>query len=149
MEQPVDVASLIERLRARVGTEAAAYSRLVEPGALVKFARATGQTEAVYLDPARGPVAAPTYISTFCADGLAGLFQLDLPLPVFVHSDDVAELGEPIRGGDTITTSGQLVDVFVKNGRRGPVVYQTARLRLQNQHGQHVATLDVSSANFQ
>lgn len=146
--EPADIPALLARLRERIGTRAAPTARLVEPGALAKFSRATGQTDPIYLDPAHGPLAPPTYLSTFCAEGLAGLFVLDLPLAMFLHTDDVAELGEPIRGGDTIATEGELVDVFRKDGRRGPMLFQTARLVLTNQRGAHVATLDVSTASF-
>lgn len=147
-EEPVEIDAMLAQLRARIGMRAAPFSRLVESGALAKFARATGQTEPLFLDTANGPVAPPTYLSTFCADGLAGLFLLDLPLAMFLHTDDVAELGSPIMGGDTISTEGVLVDVFRKDGRRGPMLFQTARLTLTNQDGAHVATLDVSTASF-
>jgi acyl dehydratase len=146
--EPIDVDALVDQLRARIGTRAAPFSRLVEPGALAKFARATGQTDPLFLDIANGPVAPPTYLSTFCAEGLAGLFVLDLPLAMFLHTDDIAALGEPIRGGDTIFTQGELLDVFRKDGRRGPMLFQTARLTLTNQRAAHVATLEVSAASF-
>lgn len=145
---PIDIEALLDDLRRRIGTRAEPASRLVEPGALAKFARATGQTDPLFLDTALGPVAPPTYLSTFCAEGLAGLFILDLPLAMFLHTDDVAALGVPIRGGDMIHSEGELVDVFVKQGRRGPMLFQTARLTLSNQDGAHVATLDVSTASF-
>jgi hypothetical protein len=146
--EAIDVDALLSKLRARIGTKAASVSRRVEPGALAKFSRATGQTDSRFLDHAYGPVAPLTYISTFCADGLAGLFMLDLPLATFLHTDDVAELGEPILGGDTITTAGELLDAFRKDGRRGPMLFQRARLLLTNQRDAHVATLDVSTASF-
>lgn len=146
--ETIDIEALIEALRQRIGTRAAPTSRLVEAGALAKFSRATSQIDPLFLDIALGPVAPPTYLSTFCAEGLAGLFTLDLPLAMFLHTDDVAELGVPIRGGDMIFTEGELVDVFLKQGRRGPMLFQTARLVLTNQAEEHVATLDVSTASF-
>lgn len=150
MSEPaaIDIEALLEQLRCRIGTRAEPTSRLVEAGALAKFSRATGQTDPLFLDTALGPVAPPTYLSIFCAEGLAGLFMLDLPLAMFLHTDDVAELGAPIRGGDIISTAGELVDVFLKEGRRGPMLFQTARLVLTNQEDELVATLDVSTASF-
>ncbi len=144
----LDVEALAERLRARIGTQAAPTTSLVEAGALVKFAKATGQADARFLDPDQGPVAPPTFLSTFCAPGLAGLFELDLPLKMFLHTDDAVELGAPIRGGDTITTAGELTDIFVKQGRRGAMLFQTAKLSLTNQRTEWVATLTVSVASF-
>lgn len=144
----VDLEALLVRLRSRVGIKAKPSSRLVEPGALIKFSRATGQTDPLFLEAEHGPLAPATYLSTFCAEGLAGMFDLDLPLAMFLHTDDVVELGESIRGGDTITTEGELIDVFPKQGRRGPMLFQTARLVLRNQHALHVATLRVSTASF-
>lgn len=146
--EAIEIGTLLDELRKRIGTRAEATSRLVEPGALVKFARATGQSDPLFLDPEMGPVAPPTYLSTFCAEGLQGLFKLDLPLAMFLHTDDVAELGVPIRGGDTIFTEGELVDVFLKEGRRGPMLFQMARMHLTNQNGERVAALDVSTASF-
>lgn len=67
MIPPKDLDALLSRLRARIGAKAQPTARLVEPGALVKFARATNQTDPCFLDLECGPVAPPTYISTFCA----------------------------------------------------------------------------------
>lgn len=141
--------ALLAQLRARIGTRSAAVSRRIEPGALVKFAKATGQTDPLYLQEAHGPLAPPTYLSTFCAEGLAGVFAVDLPLKMFLHTDDAVDMGEPIRGGDTITAAGELVDVILKHGKRGPMLFQTGEITMTNQHYERVATVRVSMVNFQ
>lgn len=143
-----DLDIILARLKDRVGARAPAYVRKVEPGALIKFARATGQMEAMYVEERYGPIAAPTYLSTFCSPAMVGLMKLDLPLGMFLHTDDVCELGVPISGGDIISTSAELVDVFLKQGRKGPMLFQVASLVLTNQRGEHAGTLRVSAASF-
>lgn len=148
MSETVDVDAVAQRLRAKIGTRGKSTQHKVEPGALIKFARATGQTHPQFLDEEHGPIAAPSWLSRYCADACAGLIELDVGLPMFLHSDDAARLGAPIRGGDTITASSHLADVFVKRGKRGAMLFQTVEMELTNQHEAYVATVRVSAVSF-
>lgn len=148
MSEPINLDFIVTRLRAKIGQRGKTVRHKVEPGALIKFARATGQIHPHFLDEQHGPIAAPTWLSRYCADACAGLIELDIGLPMFLHSDDAARLGSPIRGGDTITTSSHLADVFVKQGKQGAMLFQTVEMELTNQHGTHVATVRVSAVSF-
>jgi len=140
--------ALLEKLRQRVGETRGPLVRMIEAGALIRFAAATGQTHPRYFDKSLGPVAAPTYVSTFCADAIADLIDLDLGLPMFLHSDDVAELGAPIVAGDEIRATARYVDAFAREGKRGTMLFQTAEMILVNQSDAHVATVRVSAVSF-
>lgn len=148
MSDAADLKTIVERLRSKIGTRGKSKQHKVEPGALIKFARATGQTHPHYLDEQHGPIASPTWLSRYCADACEGLIELDIGLPMFLHSDDVARLGAPIRGGDVITASSHLADVFIKKGKRGAMLFQTVEMELTNQHKAHVATVRVSAVSF-
>lgn len=159
MSAGVDRASLealVERLRSRIGMTTTPVTRQVEAGALIKFARATGQTDPLYLSrdaAAEGPfgavVAAPTYISTFVAEAMGGtLIDLDLPLSMFLHTDDAVELGAPILAGDDIAAVARYADAYLRDGRDGPLLFQIAEIEMTNQHGQQVAQLRVGAVSF-
>lgn len=147
---------VVERLRRRIGTPGRSVRRTIEEGALVKFALATGQTDPLYVDPdaARaGPygavLAAPTYLSTFCNDTLGdGLFDFDLPLGMFLHTDDAVEIGGPIVAGDVIRAEARYADAYARQGRNGPLLFQVAELTLTNQRDERVAVIRVGSVSF-
>lgn len=151
---PPDLAPHVERLRRRIGNEAPPVLRRIEPGALIKFAKAIGETNPLYLDEAYAKttrfgalIAAPTYVSTF-TDALNGdLFDFDLPLKRFLHSDDAVQNFQPIRAGDLISTTARYVDVYVREGRNGPLLFQAVELRLTRQ-AEPVATVRVASVSF-
>jgi acyl dehydratase len=145
----------VERLRKRIGTTGVPATRKVEAGALIKFARATGQTDPIFLDEEQARrglfgavIAAPTYLSTFCADAMSGLIDLDLPLSMFLHTDDIVELGEPIRAGDCISAVARYADAYIREGRSGPLLFQITEMTLTNQNGEHVALVRVGTVSF-
>lgn len=145
-----------ERLKGRIGTTGATVVRRVEEGALVKFALATGQTDPLYVDPEaarRGPygavLASPTYLSTFTNGTMGdGFFDFDLPVKMFLHTDDAVELGAPIVAGDEISATARYADVYLRQGRSGAMLFQVAELTMTNQRDEHVATLRVGSVSF-
>jgi acyl dehydratase len=145
----------VERLRARIGMERGPVTRTVEAGALIKFARSIGETNPLYLDEAYarttrfgGLIAAPTYVSCFTADVLTGgLFDFDLPFKRFLHSDDEVENHQPIRAGDAIAASARYADVYVREGRGGPLLFQVAEMHLRRD-GEPVAQVRVASVSF-
>ncbi|MDO7842289.1 FAS1-like dehydratase domain-containing protein [Sphingomonas immobilis] len=150
-----DLQPHVDRLRTRIGTIGPGVSRRIEVGALVKFAHATGQTDPLYIDEAaaaKGPfgaiIAAPTYVSTFCAETMAGLLTFDLPLSMFLHTDDAVDLGVPIRAGDVISGEARYAEAYLREGRAGPLLFQIAEMTLSNQDGARVATVRVGSVSF-
>jgi acyl dehydratase len=144
----------IARLRTRIGRQSAPKTRRIEAGALIKFAKAIGETDPLYLDEdyARttrfgGLIAAPTYVSTF-TDALGpDLFDFDLPLARFLHSDDAVENFSPIRPGDEIATVCRYVDAYARPGRAGPLLFQVVELRL-TRADEPVAKVRVASVSF-
>jgi acyl dehydratase len=67
---------------------------------------------------------------------------------MFLHSDDIAELGAPILAGDEIRASARYVDAYLREGKRGPMLFQTAEMKLTNQADAHVATVRVSAVSL-
>ena len=144
-------------LKRKIGHHSGPHVRAVEAGAIAKFARAIGETNPLFFDDAYarttrfgGIIAPPTYASCFITPLLPGeMFELDLPpLAKALHSDDIAENGLPIRAGDVLTTVARYADVFIKQGRSGPILFQAADLTVTNQDGQRVALIRMLSANF-
>lgn len=149
---PEQLDRLVQQLRGRIGVTGPTVTRRVEAGALAKFGRATGQTDPRFLDP-RQPdgamIAPPTYLSVFCNDTMGGgVITHDLPFDMFLHTDDAVEIHAPIRAGDDITAVARYADVYLKQGRNGPMLFQIAEMTLTNQHGAKVATVSVGSVSF-
>jgi N-terminal half of MaoC dehydratase len=146
-----------ERLKRKIGHQSGPYVQSVEAGGIAKFARAIGETNPIFFDDAYarntrfgGIIAPPTYASCFITPLLPGeMFELDLPpLTKALHSDDIAENDMPIRPGDVLSTVARYADVFIKQGRRGPILFQAADLTVTNQGGRRVALIRMLSANF-
>ena len=151
------MAAHAERLKRKIGHQSGPHVQAVEAGAIAKFARAIGETNPLFFDDAYarttrfgGIIAPPTYASCFITPLLPGeMFELDLPpLAKALHSDDIAEYDLPIRAGDVLTTVARYADVFIKQGRNGPILFQAADLTVTNQDGQRVALIRMRSANF-
>lgn len=122
--------------------------RVVEAGALVKFARATGQTDPVYLGEAADHVAPPTYVGTFCNETLAGVY---LPRPehdMVLHTADKVTQFAPIRPGDILTAQARLDRVEERVGRFGPTTVQRATIAVAGADGRPVATIEVEMRSF-
>jgi acyl dehydratase len=151
-----DLAPYVERLRKRIGIERGPVSRLIEKGALIKFAKSIGETHPLYLDEEYakrtrfgGLIASPTYVSTFAGEVFGGeLFDFDLPLTRMLHSDDIVANERPIRAGDVITAKARYADAYVREGREGPLLFQAAEMTLTNQRGERAALVRVASVSF-
>ena len=152
----LDLTPFVERLRTRIGMERGPVVRQIEKGALIKFARAIGETNPIYVDAeyARHSrfgalIASPTYVSTFAGETFgSGLFDFDLPLARMLHSDDIVTNGPPIRAGDVITSRARYADVYVREGANGPLLFQAADMTLTNQDGACCALVRVASVSF-
>ena len=95
-----------------------------------------------------GLIAPPTYVSCFTADVLTGdLFDFDVPLKRFLHSDDVVENFAPIRVGEVISARARYADVYLRAGRNGPLLFQVAEMSLTRGEAP-VATVRVASVSF-
>ncbi len=149
-----DLNELLERVRRQIGRKGPIMVKAIEKGALLKFCNAVGETNRLYVDEdyARttvygGLIAPPTYLSVF-SEACIGALETDLPFTRFLHTDDVIESYLPIRVGDVIRAQGALADVFLKEGRRGPLLFQAVDITLTNQRDERVALLTVLTTHY-
>lgn len=125
---------LIEKLRPRLGVKTEPVRVEVERGAITRFG---------------GIIAPPCFLSWFLKGIVPDkVFDFDLGLPTILHSDDVVELGAPIRPGDVITAVGALTNVFEREGRKGPMLFESADVDLTNQGGAFVGMIRTVSVLF-
>ncbi|MBS42473.1 MAG: dehydratase [Nocardioides sp.] len=113
-----DVHELAAALREHLGARGETATTEVERGALRSFARATGDPHPVH----HGDVAPPTYVAALRAP-LPDLPRPAEPFRSHLHTDDEIVLHQPIRAGDVLETVAELTDVFVKEGRVGPMLF--------------------------
>jgi acyl dehydratase len=151
----VDVDALVRDLKGRIGFEGAPFTHTVEKGALIKFAKAVGETNPIYLDEAYarttrfgGLIACPTWVSVYPPEVNSRVIVRDLPLKRFLHTDDVARMHGVIRPGDEITATPRYGDVYTRTGKAGPMLFQAADIALTNQRQELVAEVRVVSVNF-
>ena len=129
--------------------------RRIEAGALIRYARATGQTDPLYSDeeaakagPFGALIAPPAYVGTFGNEAFEGVFPETPEYGMFLHSSDSVVQHEQIRAGDLIEAQAVLASRTLKDSRQGPMLLQTGLMTLTNQHGRCVATVEVGMASF-
>jgi 3-methylfumaryl-CoA hydratase len=143
---PEDAAAALVRAKARIGTELPPVRFDIERTDLRRYASACGETWPAY---ANGDEAAPTFISSLQTDGMKGdLFERDLPFTSMLHSDDRVELYAPIRPGDCLFATSRYCDAVLKQGQRGPMLFQTAEMRLEDSSGQLIGRVASSLVSF-
>ncbi len=116
---------------------------------LVFFAKAIGETEPVYLDPAAAQAAGyrdlpvpPTFLFAAELDSGANdqlLADLDIPLAKLLHGEQSFRYHQPVCAGDTVTVQSTLSDIYDKKG--GKLEFAVKDSRVTNQHGTLVAEL--------
>src|ERR1700686_1726023 len=129
------VTSVIDRLRARIGTPSPPTTTLVEAGRLKRFAEAIGDSYPRWLTEAP-----PTFLVALA--------------PVTAHLEEAEEYGkgwlnggnrfeylEPVKVGDRITATGHVADVYEKTGGSGSLLFIIFETEYVNQHGRTVAKL--------
>jgi acyl dehydratase len=129
--------------------------RRIEAGALLKFARATEESDPLYTDEdaaQQGPygalIAPPSYVGTFGNEAFAGVFPPAPEFSMFLHTGDTVVHHEPVKAGDLIEAQAVLTSRTMKAGRHGPMLLQTGAMTLTNQHGRCVATVEMGMASF-
>jgi hypothetical protein len=145
-----EITALVERLQPRIGMRTAPIRVPVELGTLQRFARYTGESDPAYLSEVPGgPIAPPTFVSWFLKGIIPDqLLVCDLPLRTTLHTDDVVELGEPIRPGDVITVVGTVTEIFERRGRAGDMLFQSGEITLTNQDGAFVGSVRVVTVHY-
>jgi 3-methylfumaryl-CoA hydratase len=147
---PSETAAAIEaalhRAQARIGKTLPSVRFEIDRSDLKRYARACGETWPRYVD---GDEAAPTFISSLQTEGMKGdLWERDLPFVSMLHSDDTVELKLPICPGDVLFATARYCGATLKQGRRGPMLFQSAEMTLQDSAGQLVGRVVSSLVGF-
>jgi len=129
------VASVLERLKVRIGVDRPATSATVEAGHLKRFAEAIGDPNPRWLEEAP-----PTFLVALA--------------PASYHVPEAEEFGkgwlnggnrfeylEPVKVGDEISATTKLADAYEKSGSSGTLLFIIFETEFKNQHGSMVARL--------
>jgi acyl dehydratase len=129
------VASVLDRIRARIGVAGPPVTATVEAGHLRRFAEAIGDPNPRWLKEAP-----PTY--------LVALAPTSYHLPEaeeygkgWLNGGNRFEYVEAVRVGDQITATGTVADVYEKSGGSGTLLFIIFETNYVNQHGRTVARL--------
>ncbi len=132
-----------------VGYETPASELALDRTRLRFFAKAIGETDPVYTDPAAARAAGyadlpapPTFL--FAAELDSGaidtlLAQLDIPLRKLLHGEQSFTYHRAACAGDTISVRSRIEDIYDKKGGALEFVVKTSRAT--NQQGELVAEL--------
>lgn len=140
--------------RRHIGTELPAFTVEVERSRLRFFAKATGQTDPVYLDDdaarAAGHAALPVPPSfLFCLEMDApnpGLLRdrLGLDIARILHGEQGFTYHRVAHAGDALTFRQRIDDIYDKKG--GALEFIVRRTQVSNQRGEPVAELRAVTA---
>jgi hypothetical protein len=128
-------ASVIDRLRARIGVDAPPTEAAVEAGHLRRFAEAIGDPNPRWLTEAP-----PTFLVALAPASLH-LAEAEEYGRGWLNGGNRFEYLEPVRAGDRITATGRVVDVYEKSGSSGTLLFIIFETDYVNQRGALVARL--------
>ena len=146
--------AITPEMRAAVGVESEPYVNDVEKGAIIKFARAIGDTNPIHTDEeaARqsrygGLVAPPTFFRSL----RSGAMKADVRSPYSANLDGGSEWEyyEPVRPGDRITVTTMVSNVFERPGRLGNMLFIQRETKYVNQFGSTVAIQRTTGISYQ
>ncbi|MEZ5450193.1 MAG: MaoC family dehydratase N-terminal domain-containing protein [Thiolinea sp.] len=133
--------------RTHIGYEAEPLTVEVEKGRL-RFAKATGQTDPIYLDEAAAKAAGypalpapPTFMVSLELESPEPfkLFEvLGVDLNRILHGEQAFQYLKPICAGDTITLRPKVVDIYDKKG--GAMEFIVITTTATNQHDETVGS---------
>jgi hypothetical protein len=107
----------LPRISDRLGAKAGPHREAVPAARIAAFYRAIGVSPRAE---------APPSFMTICRKGEFELFdQLVIPLSRVLHAEQEYTFEEPIRGGDEIVYSSELVQALEKRGSRGQMLFMT------------------------
>ena len=135
---------ITDEMRAAIKVESEPRVNNVEQGAIIKFARAIGDSNPLFTDEeaARksryGGIIAPP---TFCRSLNAGPAKVTVqsPYPAALDGGSEWEYFETIRSGDRITVTTYLADIFERPGRLGNMLFMVRETKYINQFDKVVA----------
>jgi acyl dehydratase len=113
------------------------------------FAKAIGEKDPVYVDPAAARAAGyadvpapPTFLFAAELDSGANdqlLADLDIPLAKLLHGEQSFRYLKPVCAGDTVTVQSTITDIYDKKG--GKLEFAVKDSRVTNQREELVAEL--------
>ncbi len=113
------------------------------------FAKAIGERDPVYLDPAAAKAAGyadvpapPTFLFAAELDSGANdqlLTDLDIPLAKLLHGEQSFRYLKPVCAGDTVTVQSTITDIYDKKG--GQLEFAVKDSTVTNQRSELVAEL--------
>ena len=150
MAEELDVTDSIDFDRSVVGVETEVGTHEVTAEGIIAFARATGETNPLYLDEeaARsGPygviIAPPAYYTSIkLQPGLDP--KINFGTISFIASQH-CEFYEPMKAGDTISATTQVSSVYAKTGRTGTMVFTVRRIVFKNHDDRVVMMVEQSN----
>ena len=129
------VASVIDRLRSRIGVEGDPVTALVEAGHVRRFAQAIGDP-----NPRWEKEAPPTFLVALAPAALH-LSEAEEYGRGWLNGGNRFEYFAPVKIGDRITARGQIADVYEKEGTSGNLLFIIFETNYVNQDGAYVAKL--------
>jgi len=110
---------------------------------LLDWARACGETDPRFVDPAHADFQAHPTFAACLTHGPA----LPKGFPRLgngrgMDGGKAVEIHRPIRANDVLTGSSQVADIYPKTGRSGTMIFVVHRTTFTNQDGDAVATVD-------
>jgi acyl dehydratase len=113
------------------------------------FAKAIGEKDPVYVDPAAARAAGyadvpapPTFLFAAELDSGANdqlLAELDIPLAKLLHGEQSFRYHRPVCAGDTVTVQSTITDIYDKKG--GKLEFAVKDSKVTNQRSELVAEL--------
>lgn len=113
------------------------------------FAKAIGEKDPVYVDPATAKAAGyadvpapPTFLFAAELDSGANdqlLAELDIPLAKLLHGEQSFRYLQPVCAGDTVTVRSTITDIYDKKG--GKLEFAVKDSQVTNQRDELVAEL--------
>ncbi|MDR7094755.1 MaoC family dehydratase N-terminal domain-containing protein [Hydrogenophaga laconesensis] len=113
------------------------------------FAKAIGEKDPIYVDPAAAKAAGyadvpapPTFLFAAELDSGANdqlLADLDIPLAKLLHGEQSFRYLKPVCAGDTVTVQSTITDIYDKKG--GKLEFAVKDSRVTNQREELVAEL--------
>jgi acyl dehydratase len=132
-----------------IGLTVPTYTVEVEKGRLRFFAKATGQTDPIYVDEDAARAAGhpslpvpPTFL--FCLemdapDPGALRRQMGIAIALILHGEQRFKYHRMAYAGDRLSFAQQVTDIYSKKG--GLLDFMVRETRVTNQRGEHVADL--------
>ncbi len=142
---------ITEELRNLIGKEVGHRVTEIEKGAIKKFAKAIDdpnplwQDEAYAKDSKWGDIIAPPTFISYCKTDMP---EINFPLKRMLHGEDDIEYYHPIRAGDTISSVCKVVDIYEKQGKKGPMIFTVLETSHTNQKAELVAKNRISIIYF-